>query len=796
MACVLDLPDACANDLTDVEFDAGMLKQRGIDPKLAEYFRQAPRFTAGRHVVALRVNGRSMGRVQASFNETGALCVDAALLEAAEIAASSIDERPSGQSPAFACPDMTSRLPRANVELDPAQGEVSLLVPTDALRTPRQDVSGYARGGTAALLNYEVIGMDSRRGSRGSRYGSANTELGFNAGDWVVRSRQVATSSDGRYRTDLLDTYAQRSFANHRAVLQLGQLNIMNPALAGAQISGVQLMSEQALATPEGGAIVEGVASSPARVDVRQDGVLIYSTVVPVGPFALTRVPRINRHGSLDVTVVGSGGERQHFVVSPAMAGTATPSAGYSLAVGRARKTGGIGTPWVVSAGWSGPVRRRIVLSSGTMLATAYQSFGVGLGSSLATTTQVQVDLVGSRASRERVAGVQGTLTLSQRLNAQWSMAYSSTRQSHGFRELLDTARIGATTRNRTRYRSQSSASLSWSDSRFGNLSAGYSRTTLFDGRTTKRALASWATRLGRASMSLSAEWNLGHAMRSGNNAIYFNATIPLGDRRRMSTTIRRYTGETRYGTTFSDQVNEFVSYRAGLEYRSGDGRRSLNTAVSLLPRYLQLDAGYTRDTRSNSVSLAVRGGLVLHEHGLTASPYAVRDTFGVLSVGDAAGVRVSTPGGPVWTDGRGYAVLPQLSPYGKSGIEVATDSLPRNVDIHRGAAMVQAGRGAVMALDFAVNTTRRVLVSARTVDGRVVPFGATVTDGQGEVVGVVQGDGEIFVPNALATPRLTVRRDDMPDCGLDIRLGEQRDTNAYYESMAAVCRPIENDPR
>jgi outer membrane usher protein FimD/PapC len=780
LACALDLPDACANDLDDVEFDAGMLKQRGIDPKLAGYFRQAPRFTAGRHVVSLTVNGKLMGRAQANFDETGALCVDRELLDAADIVVTS----------ASACTDLVALLPSASVELYPARGAVSLLVPTDVLRTPQQDVSGYARGGTAALLNYEVIGLDSRWSSSGSRYGSANTELGINAGDWVIRSRQVATSSDGRYRTALLDTYAQRSFAEHRAVLQLGELNIMNPALAGAQITGVQVTSEQALATQAGGAIVEGVASSQARVDVRQDGVLVYSTVVPAGPFALTSIPRINRHGRLDVTVVGAGGEKQQFVVSPAMAGSTRPSAGYSLALGRTRNLGGIDAPWVASVGWSGPLHRRVTLSSGAMLASGYQSIGVGLGSSLATTTQLQIDVVGSRAARDRAFGLQGTLTLSQRLSEQWSAAYSSTLQSGGFRELVDTARIGAATARRTRYRDQSSSSLSWSHPGLGNLSAGYSQTVLFDGRTTKRALASWGARMGRASVSVSAEWNLSQSRRSGDNAIYFNASVPLGDSGRIGTTVRRYVGETRYGTSFSEQVNEFASYRAGFEYRSGDRRRSLTSAVSLLPRYVQLDASYAQDTRSRSVSLALRGGLVLHDHGVTASPYAVRDTFGVLSVGDTAGVRVSTPGGQVWTDGRGYAVLPQLSPYGKSGIEVATDSLPRNIDIQGGAAVIQAGRGAVTTLDFPVRKTRRVLVSARMDDGRVLPFGATATDGQGDVVGVVQGGGEVFVPNILATPHLTVRHADIPDCELDIRLDEHHDLNAYYESAAAVCQP------
>jgi outer membrane usher protein FimD/PapC len=795
------MPDACANDLDDrqagdVEFDEGMLKLRGIDPKLAEYFRTAPRFTVGRHVVALRANGKAMGRASVRFGERGALCIDREFLDVAEIVVPRTLEAGAEGSASAPCVDLVTLLPAAHVEVDPAGGIVSVLVPTDALRTPVQDLSGYSHGGTAALLNYDIIGMDSRWGSRSSRYGSANTEVGLNTGDWVIRSRQVLTSSDGRYRSEWLDTYAQRTFAERRAVLQAGEINLVNPALSGMQVTGVQVMSEQALAAQGGGAIVEGVAHSQGRIEVRQDGVLIYSTVVPAGPFELKNIPRINRHANLDVTVIGTDGAVQRFIVSPVMAGPVGPSAGYAIAAGKARHAGSADAPWVISAGWSGSVRRNLTLSSGVMLAADYHAIGWGLGLPLAASTQLQLDVTRSRSHREGASGVQGTLTLSQRLSERWQLALSSTRQSPAFRELLDTTQFTATGARRTRYREQSSASLSWSRPGIGNLSAGYSRTVLFDGRPASRALASWGSQVGRASVSLSAEWNLSRVRRGGSNTVYFNLSVPLGDNQRVSTTVRRYASESRYGANFSEQVNEFASYRAGLEYRSGDHRRSLTTAVSLLPRYLQLDAGYARDSQSSNVSLGLRGGVVLHEQGLTASPYAVRDTFGVLSVGDMAGVRVSTPSGPVWTDSRGYAVLPQLSAYGKSSIEVATESLPRNVDIHNGASVVEAGRGTVARLDFRVKKTRRVLVRAQTEAGRTLPSGATVMDEQGEVVGVVQGGGEIFVPNALATPRLRVSGPDVADCALDIALDKDAEPDAYYESAAAVCHAVEGGGR
>ncbi|WP_448099151.1 fimbria/pilus outer membrane usher protein [Luteibacter yeojuensis] len=772
---------------SEIEFDEHMLKLRGIDPRLAAYFRSAPRFTVGHHVVSLAVNGKAMGTVRARFDERGALCVDRELLDAAEVDT----ELPALDDPAASCVDLVTIHPSSNVELNPGKAAISLLVPTEALRTRQRDLSGYARGGTAALLNYEIVGLDSRWGSRTSRYRSANTELGFNAGDWVVRSRQVSTSTDGRQRIEVLDTYASRSFAGQRAVVQVGEINALNPALSGAQVTGAQVTSEQALASQGVGATVEGIAQGPARVEVRQDGVLVYSTVVPQGPFTLADIPRINRYADLDVTVTGTDGGAQHFTVSGALAGAADTAPGYALAVGRLRDTGGTEAPWIVSAGWSGSLDRNVSLSAGVMAASRYHSVGLGVGAAMAKDTQLQVNLAGSSAAREGAEGWQGMLTLSQRLYGRWSIGLAHSRRSRGFRELLDTTAVRNAASRRSRYRDQSSASVSWSHPRLGSVSAGYSRTSLFSHRGSSRALASWASRLGRASVSLSAEWNLGRVRRQQGSSVYLNVSVPLGENRRLGTSVRRYAGETRYGAQVAEQVNDYASYRAGLEYSSGDRRRGLDVGVSLLPRYAQVDGSYTRNANSTTYGIGLRGGVLWHAHGVTASPYPVRDTFGVLSAGDTAGVRISTPSGPVWTDARGYAVLPQLTPFGRSSIEVATDSLPRNVDIDNGAAVVEVGRGAVASLTFSMAKTRRVLLTAVTVDGRSLPAGATVTDERGELVSLVQGGGQVFVANALATPRLSVSGPGMSRCELDFQLEEQVDLGAYYESASAVCRVV-----
>ena len=223
---VLPCGAVLASDIAGA-FDPQTLSRRGIDPELANLLLQAPRFAAGRHAVNLSVNGLRRGRVDVEFDRQGGLCFNRALLDAGNL------NVPDDEG-ARTCQPFIERYPQTVIEQDPAALAVALVVPTDALRPAQQDISGYQTGGKALLLNYDLTGLYNEFGDNTSRFGSANTEVGFNAGDWIVRSRQAKTWQDGNSRTTHLDAYAQRTFAEQQAVLQAGQISLYNPVHASA----------------------------------------------------------------------------------------------------------------------------------------------------------------------------------------------------------------------------------------------------------------------------------------------------------------------------------------------------------------------------------------------------------------------------------------------------------------------------------------------------------------------------------------------------------------------------------
>lgn len=783
LACTL-APLAASADARQ-GFDATTLRQRGIDPHLASLLLEAPRFAAGRHAVSLRVNGQHRGRLDVNFDQQGAVCFDRALLDAANLRV------PDDSGP---CHDFLAQYPQSLVEPDPATLTVALVVPTEALRPLQQDVSGYETGGVAGLLNYDLTGFYNRFGDSDSRFGSANTEVGFNAGDWIVRSRQVQTWQDGLSRSTHLEAYAQRTFASHQAVLQAGQVNLYNPVLPGAQITGVQVLTEQALQEQSQGATIDGIANSPAQVEVRQNGTLIHSTVVPAGPFSLTGVRRLNSRSDVEVTVKESNGGERRFTVPAAMLGLGLPAPGYSVSAGRVRNIGDAqgDDPWVVSAGWTGAVHPQLSLGSGVLAASEYRAAGVSLGWLPGLDSQVQLaSQVADTHARDQVRGVQTDLSWSQRLNDQWSFSVANAWRTPGYRELEEATYEAETTQQRrSRYRDQQSASLGWAHPWLGAFSAGVSRSSNFDGDSSSRGLVSWGTSVSGVSLSASAEWQMGGRQQQ-DNAFYFNVSLPLGDNRRVRVWVRNSGGEHRTGVGVNEQIDDQLSYRVSAEHDTRDQQVETTLGLSALPRYSQLDVSYSRsDAERSSYQGSARGGVVVHGGGVTLSPYPVRDTFALVSVGDISGIKLSTPSGPVWTDWQGQAVVPQISPYGRSPVEVQTRSLPRNADINNGLAMLAAGRGAVDRVEFGVSLTRRVLLTVRTEQGVLLPRGASVSTANGEFVTLVQDGGQVFLPNVLASSGLWVSAPGLPRCRLQFELPDEGDPEVYFEIALARCTP------
>jgi outer membrane usher protein FimD/PapC len=773
-------------------FDPELLRLRGFDPNLAEYLKRASRYTPGDHEVALLVNGIRRGKHLARFDADGQLCIDASIIEAARL---------KMPPPALeACLHLESVYAKAEVDARSEVGEVALVVPEHALLEAEHASTHFSRGGVGGLFNYEVVGSRSTSGTQHSQHAIANTEIGLNAGDWIFRSAQSYSDANGASRFQRRHTYAQHTLLQARALLQVGDVTLENAVLPGALITGVQVLPEAQLSRVVNGS-VDGIAHSNARVDVRQSGTLIYSTIVPPGPFSLAGLPLLDAISSLDVTVTESDNSEHRFTLPAATlaAGVVAQPTGYALSVGRLRETGSASAddeqPWLLSASGTWPWKKRGTLSNGALVARDYGAVGVGGALAFAGTNALSSQLMASHARKEGVRGAQLNVSLQLQVTGHTGIHASLLERTSGYRDLVDTVGASGTTRNLA----QSGYSLGgfWSDARFGALGLSCARSSSPGRMEDTRITSNWSKRFGRVSVSATAEWGLSDASRA-RDTIYVSARIPLGSNDRVLTaTARRLDTHDRYGVTVDDRLGDLLRYRAGVERDTRYRAIQYRVDASLLPRYAQLDFGYAHGPSGDSTSTyALRGGVALHGTGATFSPYPIRDSFAIVSVGRVPGVKLQTPSGPVWTDWRGKAVVSQLNAYAVSAIRLLPASLPRNVHVDNDLQEIEASRGAVQHLDYGVGIARRVLLRARFPDGRPIPAGASVLDRQQRLVTLSTEGGEIFLIKDPAQDGIELRMPEGDACALDFTLPKHARVDAHYETLEAVCRPMPLDER
>nr|WP_232477529.1 fimbria/pilus outer membrane usher protein [Salmonella enterica] len=152
-------------------------------------------------------------------------------------------------------------------------------------------------------------------------------EPGVNLGAWRLRNLttwQKFGSQKGQWQTSY--TYAERGLYGIKSHLTLGERFTPSDIFDSIPFRGAMLETDDAMIPynqREFAPIVQGVAQTQARIEVKQNGYVIYSTTVAPGPFSLAELPATTSGGDLQVTVFESDGRRQIFTVpynTPAIA--------------------------------------------------------------------------------------------------------------------------------------------------------------------------------------------------------------------------------------------------------------------------------------------------------------------------------------------------------------------------------------------------------------------------------------------------------------------------------------------
>ncbi|MDQ1884170.1 fimbria/pilus outer membrane usher protein [Aeromonas salmonicida] len=689
--------------------------------------------------------------------------------------------------------------------------------------TPRGYVSPeqWDQGITAFRLNYDFSGSNNfnKTGSNNSNY-FLSLQPGLNIGPWRLRhygSMSYSRSGYGDSKPEWHSVYgyAERSIVPWKSGLKIGDTYTDSSVFDGVAIRGASLASDNAM-LPDSmrgyAPIVRGVANTNAQIIIRQNGFIIYQKDVTPGAFEISDLNASAGNGDLHVTIKESDGHERYMIVPFANLAVLQREGqlNYNLSAGKYRGDSDYNQKIVLQHSGAYGLPAGYTLYWGNQLAKPYKSSAIGLGSNLGDFGALSVDVTQARATlidQPESKGHSWRFRYNKNMNQTGTnIAVAGYRYStHSFytlQETLDSYRtempVQSNERRKERFEVQLGQALG---GRLGSISLGLLKENFWN---TNRSRQSYQLGYGTSWKGISFNLNYSHNkntnpdlinQKSLDDMISLNLSMPLT----IGSTYVSYglNNATQNGTTHSVNLSGSAlddnSLSWGIQSGYNDQNKQSSSSASLNWRaaYGELNLGLAAGQAGPRLSYGARGGMLLHQKGVTLGQL-MGETVALVEAKGAAGVAVKNKLA-VKTDWRGYAIVPEGAPYRSEPLHLDTEMLADNVEIELTTQTVVPTRGAIALAKYKTKIGRRVLMNIEQHDGQYVPFGAIVRlsgeDGNGSMVGDY---GQVYLTGVADDGTLQVRWGNQANqsCVIDYQLPANASFNGITE-FAARCKSI-----
>ncbi|WER47479.1 fimbrial biogenesis outer membrane usher protein [Cupriavidus sp. WKF15] len=765
-----------------VEFNDEFLRQPGGSSLDVSRFNQGNVALPGTYHADLQVNGVWLGMAEINMRQVGTdprnvqACLDRPLLERAGVditrLAPESEDRLAGAAKSE-CLTLGELIPGATAEFDNGEQRLELSVPQSFLNRSARgyvDPRYWDDGVNAARLQYNASVYHADSAGVSSTQGYLGLNAGVNVGAWRFRhygSLSHDAVSGNRYQS--VQTSLQRSITTLRSQLVIGDAFTDGAMFDSFGFRGVQLATDDRM-LPESqrgyAPTVRGIANSNARVQVRQNGNIIYETTVSPGPFEIDDLYATGYGGDLEVLVTEADGSvRASLVPYAPVVNALRPGVWrYSVISGQYRNSSVHGTPAFMQAtvqhgisnlvtGYGGLLAAQDYFSLvlGMALNTSYGAFGADI-THASTRLSSQPDRSGQslRVSySKQLAPTRTNLTLA-------AYRYSTS----GFLNFADAVAMRAVEAATTdslpggirRGRLQLTVSQSLPTG-YGSLYLSGSTQDYWNrrGRDTQFQ-AGYNNSYGRLSYGVSAARQINLGSGRWENRVMLTLAIPLGKSPLApysTTSVQKDSnGVTSIQESLTGALGTDNSFTYGLNAGHSSGGGSGSSSVAANAGYISpvatLSANASTGSHYSQFGAGISGGIVAYAGGVTFMP-VLGDTVAIVEAADAAGARVANANG-LRLDPWGHAVVPNLMPFSRNQIEIDPKDLPLNVELRSTMQQVAPTSGAVVRVRFETGNSGQVaILRVRMADGKPLPFGAEVFEADGNLIGTVGQDGRFI---------------------------------------------------
>lgn len=672
----------------------------------------------------------------------------------------------------------------------------------------------WNNGVSAILLNYIVNGNRYKTENKTTDSVYAQLSPGMNIGAWRLRQQlnyQKSQGDSGKWQS--LYVYAVRGLNDLKGQLTLGESVTSGDIFNSVPFSGIMLASDDAMVPfnqRSFSPMVQGIANSQARVDIKQNGYTIYSTTVPAGAFTLNDIPLSGAtSGTLQVVITESDGSVQTYSVpyqTPAIA-VRKGYFKYGAMGGEYRPSNNIkNKPWVGQFTGIYGVTNNNTLYGGIQVAERFFSVVMGTGYNLGGLGAFSIDLTTSNSKKQFLSNESG-----EQWRLRYTKAFESTGTALAFTHKHSTS-AGYSTLNtaldnwdnkysnygRSSIKNYSDIYLRQSLKDWGYLNISGSITDYWNNRSSEKFInADYGITINKISYNIGV--NRTYSQINGKNItddrVNFNVSIPLNT----------LTGSEMNATLQASSLKNTSIYEVGLNgrnfdkqlywnvkesYRNSNKNGSDNTHSLYLNwngRYGQAAGNYNYSNKNQQMSIGFNGGAVIHKDGIALGQY-MNDTVAMIAIPNVPDVSVTGRTG-VKTGFNGYTLANNINPYQENEIGIDVTNLPNNVDITQTSQTIIPTKDSVIMTKFNARVGRKVLMQLiNNSTNKYVPFGAIVyADGQDGYAWIVGYDGQVYLTGMPDSGKLTASWGGY-SCNLNYQL-PNNENNLNVTTMIENCK-------
>lgn len=634
-------------------------------------------------------------------------------------------------------------------------------------------------GTSAFRVNYNANANTGRNNT--SAFGSA--DLKANIGRWVVSSSATASTGDSGGNSATINMFtASRAIRLLSADLLVGKTSTGDSMLGSTGTYGVSLSRNNSMKPGNLGytPVFSGIANGPSRVTLTQNGRLLYSEMVPAGPFSITDVP-LYTSGDVTMKVTGEDGREQTQVFPLAvMNGQLSPGEHeFNLAAGLPDDDSDMdGAVFAASYGYG---LENLTLRAGLVFNQDWKGASAGMVVGLGWLGAVSVD--GAYASAKyrdgSHSGNKVQLAWSKQLETtNTGLRLSWSRRSEEYEDMssFNPSEVYSQVNQGRRVKDEWSAGISQPVGKLFSLSlSGWQRSYYpasaisahrqqKDSGKERGVTGTLSTQIEGVGVNLS--WTGSRNAEGENNwSASASVSVPfmLLDRRYSSSTSVS-TGKDS-GTGFSTGLSGSLNDR--FSYGFGGGRDSDGGASSYLNASYSGDRAYLSGALNQSSSGGTSGS-VSASGSVLAVPAAkdimfsrtTGDTVAVVNVKDTPGVKVTSGDGQTNSDGN--LVVP-LNSYDWNTVTIDAGTLPLSTELTNTSQKVVPTDKAVVWMPFDALKVKRYLLQVKQRDGEFVPGGTWARDSKNTPLGFVANNGVLMINTVDAPGDITLGQCRIP---------------------------------